>query len=188
MTNDALLFAQKHDARVTICGNEFFASYPRKVFLGAKGLFAHHTTVMISGSEFGQLREVVEAHFDLNTISPDQEAVLMNADGTALKLGIRQEFNGLVIEMITNSKALLESLDASFKAPSPPWVAFPNMEPIEAVMSKQGSLEYWWEWIWSPFWHYAPADIRVNYLTHHKASEEWAECLAEQPLAPTDHG
>ncbi|SDJ48409.1 hypothetical protein [Pseudomonas indica] len=184
VTSDAaLLFSQERADQAMLCDCAPFSPYPKKIFLGGKGLFAYHATMMISDNEFEQFRELVEAHFDLKTISPEQEVSLRNSDGTALKLSIRQEFNGWVIEMITNSKALLDGLDASFKMPPPPWTAFPKMEPIEAVMSKQGSLEYWWNWFWSPFWDHADSETRKSYLRDHKASEEWAECLIEHPTS-----
>jgi len=151
MTGAAELFGKKVERDVFVSGKEGFASYPRKTFLGQQGLFPYHTILMIADSEFEGFRELVGAVFDQVTIKQDQESICTSGDGGALKLAVRQEFNGLIIELITNSKTFLEKLDASFKAPPPPWFAFPDMEPIEVIMNKQGSLEYWWDWIWNPF-------------------------------------
>ncbi len=180
MTGAAELFGKKVERDVFVGGKEDFAFYPRKTFLGQQGLFAYHTILMIAGSEFEGFRELVGAVFDQVTIKQDQESICTSGDGGALKLAVRQEFNGLIIELITNSKTFLEKLDASFKAPPPPWFAFPDMQPIEAIMNKQGSLEYWWDWIWNPFWERASAETRADYLSAHKASDEWAEYLAGQ--------
>lgn len=160
-----------------------FAFYPRKTFLGQQGLFTYHATLMITDSELDSFFELAGKVFGQTTIKQGSETIYSSSDGPTLQLSVRQEFNGLIIELVTNSKILLEGLDALFKAPPPPWFAFPKMEPIEATMNKQGSLEYWWNWFWNPFWQHASAQARANYLRDHKASDEWTECLA-----PTDQG
>ncbi len=167
-------------------GNERFNPYPAKTFLGEQNLYAYYLIVMLKHDDFPELQALIATRFGNQELR--NGTTLRNENQEFLAVAYHQEFGGIVVEATTNSIPLIRAFDSHFPAPPPPWVAFPNMEPIEAVMSKQGSLEYWWKWIWNPFWHYAPADIRVNYLTHHKASEEWAECLAEQPLAPTDQG
>lgn len=185
LTGDAKLFGDRVEHKDFVGGVEDFSFYPRKTFLGHQGLFAYHATLMITDSEFEDFCELVRKIFGQATIKQGREATYSSGDGSTVQLAVRQEFNGLIIEMITNSKALLEGLDASFKAPPPPWLAFPKMKPIEAVMSKQGSLEYWWSWIWSPFWEHASAEDKANYLRDHRASNEWAECLAGQ-ISATD--
>lgn len=180
MTGAAELFGKKVDRDVFVRGKEGFAFYPRKTFLGQQGLFAYHTILMIAGSEFEGFRELVRTVFDQITIKQDQESICTSGDRSTLKLAVRREFNGLIIELITNSKTFLERLDVSFNAPPPPWFAFPDMESIEVIMNKQGSLEYWWDWIWNPFWEHASAETRADYLSAHKASVEWAEYLAGQ--------
>lgn len=180
---DAKLFGNIVGNGTLISDGEAFSLYPRKTFLGQQGLFAYHAILMITDDEFEKFCALVWGTFGQATIKQTQAETYLNGDGAALQLAVRQEFNGLIIEVITNSKVLLEGLDASFKAPPPPWFAFPKMEPIEAVMSKQGSLEYWWRWIWTPFWEHASAEDQANYLRDHKASNEWAECLAGQTSA-----
>ncbi|MHA6491918.1 hypothetical protein ACX0MV_01570 [Pseudomonas borbori] len=180
LTRDAKLFSNRLGHKDSVKGVENFSSYPRKIFLGQQGLFAYHATLMITDSEFEDFCELVRKMFAQATIKQGIEANYSSGDGSTLQLSVRQEFNGLIIELITNSRTLLEELDTFFNAPPPPWFAFPMMEPIEAAMAKQGSLQYWWEFIWSPFWDYAPIEIRAAYLRDHKASHEWAECLAGQ--------
>ena len=179
MTGAAELFGKKVERDVFVSGKEGFASYPRKPFLGQQGLFTYHTILMIADSEFESFRELAGTVFDQVTIKQDQESICTSGDGSTLKLAVCREFNGLIIELITNSKTFLERLDVSFKAPPPPWFAFPDMEPIEVIMNKQGSLEYWWDWIWNPFWQHASDEVRMAYLKQHGASDEWIEYLAE---------
>jgi hypothetical protein len=180
MAGSTELFGNSVEREGFVSSKDHFASYPRKTFLGQQGLFAYHATLMITDSELERFFELADKVFGQATIKQGSETVYSSNDGSALQLSVRQEFNGLIIELITNSKTLLEGLDALFKAPPPPWFAFPKMEPTEATMNKQGSLEYWWNWFWNPFWEHASAQVRANYLRGHKASDEWTECLAEQ--------
>jgi hypothetical protein len=180
MAGSTELFGNSVEREGFVSSKDHFASYPRKTFLGQQGLFAYHATLMITDSELERFFELADKVFGQATIKQGSETVYSSNDGSALQLSVRQEFNGLIIELITNSKTLLEGLDALFKAPPPPWFAFPKMEPTEATMNKQGSLEFWWNWCWNPFWEHASAQVRANYLRGHKASDEWTECLAEQ--------
>lgn len=183
MAGSTELFGNNVEREGFVSSEDIFAFYPRKTFLGQQGLFAYHAILMITDGELDNFFELAGKLFDQALIKQGNTKIYSNSNGGALQFSIRQEFNGLIIELTTNSKTLLEQLDALFKAPPPPWFAFTKMEPIEAVMDKQGSLEYWWEWIWSPFWGYAPIEIRTAYLKDHKASDEWAECLAGQVTA-----
>lgn len=175
----AELFGKIAEFGIDAGNEERFAFYPRKTFLGQQGLFAYHVIVMTAESEFEEFCGLVNRLFEYSKITLDQESTHSSGDGGSLKLNIRREFNGLIIELITNSRTFLEQLDATFKAPPAPWFAFPDMAPIEAVMSKQGSLDYWWEWIWNPFWQHASDEVRLAYLKQHGASNEWIEYLAE---------
>lgn len=180
MAGDAELLGKRAESGIDTGNEESFAFYPRKTFLGQQGLFACHVIMMIAESEFEAFCSLVDRLFDHSKISVEQESVYSNSDGSSLKLNVRREFNGLIIELITNSKTFLEGLDATFKAPPAPWFAFPDMAPIESITSKQGRLEYWWDCIWNPFWQHASDEVRMAYLRKHKASDEWIEYLAGQ--------
>lgn len=180
MVGNTELFGKRAEFGIDAGNEEDFAFYPRKTFLGQQDLFACHVIMMIAESEFEEFCSLVDRLFDHSKISLEQDSVYSNGDGSSLKLNVRREFNGLIIELITNSNTFLEELDATFKAPPAPWFAFPDMAPIESITSKQGSLEYWWDWIWSPFWQHASDEVRMAYLRKHKASDEWIEYLAGQ--------
>ncbi|WP_068828699.1 hypothetical protein [Pseudomonas sp. BMS12] len=159
--------------------NTQLATYPRKVFSGEQASAAYYCVLMISVREFALLCALIAERFCQAVNEPAQVVDVVNGNGEALKLFAREEFSGLLIELTTNSKVFLEQLDTTFKAPPAPWFAFPDMEPIEAIMSKQSSLEYWWNWVWNPFWQHASDEVRMAYLKQHGASDEWIEYLAE---------
>lgn len=84
----------------------------------------------------------------------------------------RPEFGGSVIELVTNSVVLLRAVDAMRLRPPAPWLAFPDIEPA-AYGSLQGSLDYWWTWLWMPYWNDATPDEREQLLA--QASDDWRE-------------
>jgi hypothetical protein len=159
--------------------NTQLAAYPRKVFTGEQASAVHYCVLMISAGEFALLCASIAERFGQAISEPGQFVDAVNGSGEVLKLFAREEFNGLLVELTTNSQIFLEQLDTTFKAPPVPWFAFPDMAPIEAVMSKQGSLDYWWDWVWNPFWQHASDEVRMAYLKQHGASDEWIEYLAE---------
>lgn len=84
----------------------------------------------------------------------------------------RPEFGGYVIELMTNSVTLLQALDALHLSPPAPWIAFPYLD-ASAIGSLQGSLDYWWTWLWMPYWDSATSGERQALLA--QASDEWRE-------------
>lgn len=142
MAGSTEFFGNNVEREEFVSSEDIFAFYPRKTFLGQQGLFAYHAILMITDGELDNFFELAGKLFDQAPIKQGNTKIYSNSNGGALQFSIRQEFNGLIIELTTNSKTFLEQLDALFKAPPPPWFAFTKMEPIEAVMDKQGSLEY----------------------------------------------
>jgi hypothetical protein len=110
--------------------------------------------------------------FDTGTFQQGQAA-----DGDqAIHYSLRPEFGGAVVELVTNSVAFLEMLDALCLQPPPPWVVFPDADAA-SLGSLQGDMQYWWDWFWVPFWAAADEGERVRYLEKYSARRGWVECL-----------
>ena len=156
-------------------GGERFNPYPAKIFLGGQSLYAYYLIVMIKHDDAPELQELIASRFG------NQELIngttLRNDNQETLAIAYHEEFGGIVVEATTNSIPLIRDLDSHFPAPPPPWTAFPEMEPIEAEMGKQGSLEYWWSRIWLPFWSTRTPIEKEQYLLDNGASAEWREVL-----------
>jgi hypothetical protein len=156
-------------------GSENFRAYPAKTFLGTQGAFAYHFLATLDHEQLPALKAIVEEHFPGQLLTTD--STKRNANQEALAISFREEFCAVLIEATTNSIPLLRSIDHLFKAPRAPWEAFPDMKPIEAVLSKQGSLEFWWDHIWLPFWESCTASEKEQYLL--SATSEWREVLSQ---------
>lgn len=159
-----------------VTGHEHWCAYPAKTFLGTQGLCAYYLIFLLQPHGLSGLRELIATHFGQQEVSSGE--TLSNDNKEALAIAYREEFGGIVVEITTNSIAFIQALDAFVPAPPPPWTAFPSMQPIEAQLNKQGSLEFWWEHIWLPFWTALTPEQQAQYLRDHRASQAWVEVLS----------
>ncbi|VXB04184.1 conserved hypothetical protein [Pseudomonas sp. 8AS] len=157
-------------------GNERFNPYPAKTFLGGQHLYAYYLIVMLKHDDAPKLQELIATRFGNQELK--NGTTLCNENQESLAVAYHDEFGGIVVEVTTNSIPLIRELDSHFPAPPPPWIAFPKMEPIEAQMDKQGSLEYWWNHIWLPFWSTRTPIEKERYLLENGATAEWSEVLS----------
>lgn len=150
-----------------------FARYPEKVFLGAQDIFAYRLEFMVSEADAARVVEAAACEFDLPSLAAFQEGPSKRG-GLSLHFSSRPEFGGAVIVLVTNSVALLKRLDALELAPPPPWVVFPEVDP-STLGSLQGSMEYWWDWFFLPFWRSADELARQRYMAKYPTGAPWHE-------------
>ncbi|AGI22658.1 hypothetical protein H681_03880 [Pseudomonas sp. ATCC 13867] len=154
-------------------GGEQFHAYPAKSFLGEQGVFAYYVIMLLGHEELSAFLALLQSRFSTTELL--NESIVDNEYQESLALSYREEFGGYLVEATTNSISLLRSFDTLFTAPPAPWVVFPGMDPIEANLPKQGSLEYWWENIWVPFWTSRSESERELFLQ--TAPDDWREVL-----------
>lgn len=153
-----------------------FSAYPAKTFLGAKCVFAYRLEFAVSEHDAARVIDAIAAAFPLSSRDTFQEGSAQGA-GAAVHFSLRPEFGGAVAVIVTNSTSLLDNIDALALEPPPPWIAFPELDP-STVGSLQGSIEYWWDWLFLPFWSAADHDTRARYLARHPADQDWLDFLA----------
>lgn len=149
------------------------AAFPPKVFLGDKGVHAYRTEFMVTLDDAARVARAIASEFGSVSDATFQEGSA-NDGSKAAHFSLRPEFGGAVATIVTNSGALLGKIDGLRLRPPPPWIVFPDMDP-EAVGSLQGSVAYWWDWLFLPFWSAATAAERRRYLEEFNASAEWRE-------------
>lgn len=151
------------------------AAFPPKIFLGDKGVHAYRTEFMVSSEDAARVARAIASEFECVSDGPLQEGSARNG-AKAVHFSLRPEFAGAVVTIVTNSGALLATIDGLGLRPPPPWRVFPDIDP-EAVGSLQGSAAYWWDWFFLPFWRAATSAERQRYLEDFKASPDWRECI-----------
>jgi hypothetical protein len=82
------------------------------------------------------------------------------------------DFNGNVIHLITNDPALIREIQALNCYPPIPSISFPTLNP-EEYGSLQGDLDFWFTWLWLPYWK-SLTDKKRSQLN---LSEEWQEFI-----------
>ncbi len=149
------------------------AAFPPKVFLGDQGVHAYRTEFMVGLEDAARVARAISSEFGSVSDGLFQEGSANNG-AKAAHFSLRPEFGGAVATIVTNSGALLGKIDGLDLHPPPPWIVFPEIDP-EAVGSLQGSMAYWWDWFFLPYWLAATTEERLRYLDEYKASPEWRE-------------
>lgn len=155
-------------------GSESFRAYPAKTYLGEQGENAYHLIAALTHENFQKFKPLVCSHFHSRELASD--FIMQNEHQESLAVSYREEFGGTLVEATTNSIPLLRSIDELFNSPPAPWFAFPRLDPIEAMLPNQGSLEYWRDHIWIPYWSSLTPSEKEQFLRD--APQAWREVLA----------
>lgn len=161
-----------------------FQVYPPKILLKDQGVFAYRLEFATFKADASRVLGALASQFECPDQALFQEGRVQNG-GKSVHFSIRQEFGGAVIVLVTNSIELIKKIDALDIEPPPPWVAFPDIDP-SILGSLQGAMEYWWDWLFSPFWSGLSANERMDYLTRHSADEDWADFLSMRERIVTE--
>ena len=149
--------------------------FPQKDFLLEEvGLYAYRLIFLISKDDVVRLKDIIAAEFSLSGDLIYFTAELSNNHSLSIHIGIQPEFNGAKVEMLTNSVALLASLDSLNLTSIPPWIAFPGFNP-EGILGLQGNLDYWWHRLFLPYWIPLEKDKKKAFLQ--SAPPEWVEFI-----------
>jgi hypothetical protein len=153
-----------------------FSAYPPKVFLKEKGIFAYRLEFATFEADAIRVVQALGSEFILTDQATFQEGQSRHGD-KSVHFSVRPEFNGAVVVGITNSIVLIEKIDNLHIEPPPPWFAFPDVDP-STLGALQGSMAYWWDWLFSPFWSALDGNQRVNYLSRFPPPhEDWLDFL-----------
>lgn len=154
-----------------------FRASPQKVFLKDQGVFAYRLEFVAFETDAARIVGALASEFNWPNRALFQEGQARRGDKSA-HFSIRSEFGGAVVVMVTNSAALIEKIDALAIAPPPPWIAFPDVDP-STLGALQGSMAYWWDWLFSPFWSTLDVVQQTSYLSRFPPPhEDWLDFLS----------
>jgi hypothetical protein len=157
-------------------GAHEFRAYPAKSLLKDQGVFAYRLEFATFEADANLVMNALTSQFDWPLHEPFQEGKARQGNKST-HFSIRREFGGAVIVMVTNSTELITRIDALDLQPPPPWLVFPHADPL-TLGSLQGSMEYWWDWLFSPFWNTLDAEDREIYLKRYSANQDWGDFLS----------
>jgi hypothetical protein len=155
-----------------------FTAYPPKVFLKEKGVLVYRLEFATFEADAIRVVQALSSEFNLTDPATFQEGQSRQGD-KSVHFSTRSAFNGAVVVVVTNSTVLIEKIDNLHLEPPPPWFAFPNVDP-STLGDLQGSMEYWWDWLFAPFWNALDDTDRAHYLSRFPPDEDWAEFLSSR--------
>lgn len=143
-------------------------SYPFFASLKNNNVQAYSARFMVKYEDVIKIENLIELFF-LKKITQKKECVSFN--GKALHYFRFEEFNQTVIDITTNNIDLIKMLFDERLTPPGPDVVFPNSD-FESLGSLQGSMEYWWNVYWSPFWKVQSEQEKKIYFLRNNISND----------------
>ena len=164
--------------------------YPEKFEQIEQKIYAYSIDLMISENDFKRLKEILFKYFkldfealnnsDFDNLEKNDFKKIKSFVSEGIAIAKTNEFNGIVIYLLTNNIDLLNDIDLAEFAPPPPWVVFPN-EDARGLGSMQGSMEYWFFNHWNPFWNSLTFAKKRQYLKKFKPDKYWNYYLMVNP-------
>ncbi|WP_336567120.1 hypothetical protein [Aeromonas caviae] len=110
-------------------------------------------------------------------VSPDLNTQVLSRSGDPVSkkvmLFLHPSFAGTTVSFACNDLDVLETLQQTRLDPPLPADSFPWIDP-EGLGSLQGDMEYWWTYLWLPFW-LSLSQERQSAL---ELEPEWREFIA----------
>ena len=100
---------------------------------------------------------------------------------STLFLKINESRVDFTCNVLTNNEKLVKHLNNTCFEVSPPWVYFPDVDPMWYDF-RQGEEEYWRWAFWEPFWNKLSFVEKYDYLRKHRADSDWFDLLTEYEL------
>lgn len=148
--------------------------FPQKARVDGEGLYAYRLCFSVSDQDADRVRSAIATQFLIPSDGRYFSISVTNSRGHSIHGEIRAEFNGAVVELLTNCVDLLYTLDGHQLRTIAPWKAFPELDP-RSIGALQGSIEFWWSQYWMPYWAALSEAQQLRYLK--SAPLEWAEFI-----------
>lgn len=155
--------------------------YPRAISLKADGLRAYLLDMHLSPKHLAQIEQLIE-HLGFRRKPQTVSFETFSREGTSSEseaVSIQKEAlgNGTSLLLVSNSIELLQSLPDL--VPPLPWDVFPEVD-ADGLGALQGSLEYWWNHYWWPYWNSLSPQQRTDWLNNTSHPESWREYIQLQ--------
>jgi hypothetical protein len=115
---------------------------------------------------------LVQRQPSLNVDSRKMVQDFSNETGSIFKVNFLDDFNGTIIHLITNDSVLIREIQKLDCYPPMPTTSFPKLNPAE-YGSLQGDLDFWFTWLWLPYWK----SLTEKHRRELSLSEEWREFI-----------
>ncbi|WP_158996614.1 hypothetical protein [Pigmentibacter ruber] len=163
-------------------------NYPKKINKCSDNIYAYQIIFMISEIDFPKLKEILIKYYKadidfLDRNMPDNKDTHFNKKiilEHGLAIAKTNEYDGIVIYLLTNNIELLNDIDHAELEPPPPWVVFPNENPV-GFDKMQYIIELWFVLFWDPFWFNLNPTKKREYIEKLRPNNCWENYLIENP-------
>lgn len=153
------------------------SAYPEKFDMSEAKIYAYLVKILVTEDSYKNFIAILKRHFSTNFDNIKNKPIVQEG----IAFAIIHEFKGLTINLITNNIQLLNDIDSAKLDTRPPWIVFPELDP-RYLGSLQGDMDYWFCYIWDPFWNNLSLEERKSYFSKTKPNRYWANILLESPL------
>jgi hypothetical protein len=132
--------------------HQYFVKYPTPTPPDA-GVDAYLVRFLASESSLEKLIKILAQIGYLTRPELDTQVIARSGDhsGKKVMLFLRPSFAGTIVSFASDDLDVLEALQQTRLEPPLPADSFPWIDP-EGLGSLQGDIEYWWTYLWLPFW------------------------------------
>lgn len=132
--------------------HQYFVKYPTPTLPDA-GVDAYLVRFLASESSFEKLIKIFAQIGYLILPELDTQVIARSGDhsGKKVMLFLHPSFAGTIVSFASDDLDVLEALQQTKLEPPLPADSFPWIDP-EGLGSLQGDMEYWWTYLWLPFW------------------------------------
>lgn len=155
--------------------DKFSNNYPQ-IANRLEGHIQTYNTLFLVDTKYTQ--EIVEVINEYLTtpyeLKRDKKPQDLSNKEKLLKVNIFPDFNGDIIHLITDSEELISNLFKNHHQPPNPEISFPEVD-AGGLGSLQGSIDFWLNWLWMPFYLSLPADEKKKL----QLPPDWIEYLED---------
>jgi hypothetical protein len=141
---------------------EALPAYPRSVSQEKQGLNAVVIQLHIAVSEYARCLSAIRRGYEQVAIMHFQKDTLHSL------VTYKDELGGRNIYILTNALELAHALAGLRFGPLPPWELWAHFGPFHSY--RQGPEEYWFIYIWEPFWSSLTIEQQDSYFAARRAS------------------
>ncbi|SJN59079.1 hypothetical protein VR7878_03213 [Vibrio ruber DSM 16370] len=152
---------------------DFSKEYPRVTLSEELKKQAYNLFFLVDKNNFNELSTLLlhqYSTFNVNLMRHPQD--LSDNNGGIFKINLLDDFNGIVVHIISNDHDLIDKIQSLNLAPPLPSVSFPSLNP-EEYGSLQGDVDFWFTWLWTPYW----VSLTSEQQSQLPLNEEWREFI-----------
>ncbi|MDO6707288.1 hypothetical protein [Photobacterium sp. 1_MG-2023] len=121
---------------------------------------AYNLLFLMDWAQFPHFQAILRTHYPQISVCITGE-VQKGPKHTIFRMCLRDDFGGCFVHLISDDHAFIDTVLATGFTPPKPMTSFPDINP-EAFGSLQGDLDYWFSWLWMPYWTSLTSDEKAS--------------------------